>query len=185
MFFFLTTLESQSDKDFILALYHSYYRLMRYQIVQITSDTDSADDLVQDSIVKLIAKIDLLKLLTDNQRLVYCVKTAKYTALDDARRHSLRAKNTSGEDAESVADSADTPEDAYMNSEFNPELASAISRLPTRDQDLLYFKYRLDLSTEELCTVLQISPQSIHQCLSRARKRVYRRLLEGGYLYGK
>ncbi|WP_195283731.1 RNA polymerase sigma factor, partial [Harryflintia acetispora] len=56
------------------------------------------------------------------------------------------------------------------------ELGQAIATLGRRDQDLLYFKYFLELPNSEICTALGISEASIRPLLYRARKRALRAL---------
>lgn len=52
-----------------------------------------------------------------------------------------------------------------------------------RDRDLLYFKYRLDLSAPDICRTMGIKPESFYQALSKARKRLCKIMeQEGGFI---
>ncbi|MPN57023.1 hypothetical protein SDC9_204717 [bioreactor metagenome] len=49
-------------------------------------------------------------------------------------------------------------------------LKNAICKLPQNQKDLLYFKYILEMSDDEIANVLGIAPNSIRQYLTRARR---------------
>lgn len=58
-------------------------------------------------------------------------------------------------------------------------LTDAISKLPQSQKDLLYFKYILDMSDQDIAQVLGIAPSSVRQYLTRARRNA-KSLMERG-----
>lgn len=172
---------SDSDREFILQIYKKFYPQMKYQILHIVGKSENCEDLIQDTVIKLISHIELLQVLQENQMMMYAIKTAKSVALDYMRKKSVRSKwRYYSEEYEEIADKADTPEEICIKKESRTELWETVGGLSERDQDLIYFKYQLDMSTIELCEVLNISEKSIRQCLFRARNRVRKLMMGGG-----
>lgn len=177
----IATIVSDSDREFILSIYKKFYPQMKYQILHVVGKCNDADDLIQDTVIRLIAHIELLKALQENQIMMYAVKTAKSVALDYMRKNLVRSKwRYYPEEYEEIVDKADTPEEICIKKESRTELWETVDGLSERDRDLIYFKYQLDLSMDELCEVLNISEKSIRQCLFRARKRVRTLMMGGG-----
>jgi RNA polymerase sigma-70 factor (ECF subfamily) len=58
-------------------------------------------------------------------------------------------------------------------------LADAITKLPQGQKDLLYFKYMLDMSDQDIAQILGIAPNSVRQYLTRARRNA-KSLMERG-----
>lgn len=164
----------KSDYAFIEEIYRSSYKLAAYHIYRVVKEPVEIADLLQDTFVRLIPKIDLLQSLSENQLRVYISQTAKHTALDYMRKKHVRDKWTyyPEETSPEPADNADTPEEAYIKQERREEIQCAMDKLSERDRDLLYFKYRLDLSAPDICRAMGIKPESFYQALSKARKRL-------------
>lgn len=178
-------MESTSDKIFINAIYCNSYKLAAYQLFQIVKDPHVIADLLQDTFLCLIPKIDLLQSLSENQLRVYISQTAKHIALDYMRKKHVQDKWTyyPEETSPEPADNADTPEEAFLKQERREEIQCAMDKLSERDRDLLYFKYRLDLSAPDICRAMGIKPESFYQALSKARKRLCKIMeQEGGFI---
>lgn len=165
------SIQSDSGHNFIDRIYRNSYKLAAYQLFQIVKDPHVIADLLQDTFVRLIPKIDLLQTLSENQLRVYISQTAKHTALDYMRKKHVRDKWTyyPEETSPEPADNADTPEEAFLKQERREEIQCAMDKLSERDRDLLYFKYRLDLSAPDICRAMGISSLkvSIRLCPKR------------------
>lgn len=106
----IATVVSDSDREFILSIYKKFYPQMKYQILHVVGKCNNADDLIQDTVIRLIAHIELLQVLQENQIMMYAVKTAKSVALDYMRKNSVRGKwQYYPEEYEEIADKAVCP----------------------------------------------------------------------------
>lgn len=56
-------------------------------------------------------------------------------------------------------------------------LNDIISNLPQKQKDLLFFKYILEMSDEDIAEVFEIAPNSVRQYLTRARRNA-KKLME-------
>ena len=80
------------DRTYIMDLYINYYGLVFSKIKNITNSTNDVEDLVNDTFVKLIGKISLLRTLSDYKVTTYIVYTAKSTALNFVKRKGIQNK---------------------------------------------------------------------------------------------
>ncbi len=63
------------------------------------------------------------------------------------------------------------PEDLIIHQQELAELGNAILKLSDKYKDVLYFKYILELHDREIADILNISPDSVRQYLTRARRK--------------
>ncbi|MPM25567.1 hypothetical protein SDC9_72063 [bioreactor metagenome] len=78
-----------------------------------------------------------------------------------------------GDESDAAEDLPDPEGDFVQRVAIQDEakyLCDVISNLPERQRDLLYFKYVLELTDEKIADNLGITPQSVRQYLTRARR---------------
>ncbi len=172
----MTALTNDDDKDFMVDLYRNYYGLVRKTVYNITHDTNIVEDLIDDTFLKLIGKIPLLRTFESCKTAAYVVYTSRSVAINNIKHRDVEKKHMYyGEDtdlAETVIDLKDGVESMIINQEEIAEMNEAILRLSEKEKDLLYFKYILEMNNEELAEILGIKPGSVRQYLTRARRKV-------------
>jgi RNA polymerase sigma factor (sigma-70 family) len=95
------------------------------------------------------------------------------TCVDDAFR--LRAtRHDPLEDVDLVETRESDPVDRL-------EVAAAVARLDTRDQELVALRYGADLPTREIATLLGLTPNAVDVALHRCRERLREELENAGY----
>jgi RNA polymerase sigma factor (sigma-70 family) len=92
-----------------------------------------------------------------------------------ARRRDRLALRVAERDCPS-GDAAPSPEAAALERERDRLLLDAVARLPRRDQQVIGYRYFLDLSEAEMAQALGVRPGTVKSRLSRAMGRL-RRLL--------
>lgn len=171
----MTALVNDDDKDFMVDLYRNYYGLVRKTVYNITHDTNVVEDLIDDTFLKLIGKIPLLRTLACCKTAAYVVYTSRNVAINFIKHRDVEKKHTYyGEDtdlAETVIDLNFGVEGMIIRQEEAMEMNEAILSLPEKEKDLLYFKYVLEMNNEELAEVLGIKSGSVRQYLTRARRK--------------
>lgn len=171
----IAALEDDDDKTFMLNLYQDYYGLMWKTVYSITHDADNAEDLINDIFVKLIEKISLIRTLDDCKTATYVVYTSRSVAINFIKHRDVQKKHVHyGEGiglAEAISGLEDTIENRIIHQEEIEEMGNAILRLPEKQKDLLYFKYILEMDDAEIAEILRISPDSVRQYLTRARRK--------------
>lgn len=179
----ISAIEDEDDKAFMLNLYQDYYPLIRKTIYSIMHDFKGIDDLIEDTFIKLIEKISLLRTFDCCKTAAYVVYTAKSVAINFIKHRDVQQKHVFyGKDAD-VSDELMIPEDTLEESYFHREeleaLSDAVLRLPDREKDILYFKYILEKTDSEIAEDLSISPGSVREYLTRARRSA-KKLMEQG-----
>lgn len=170
----IAAMAGDDDKAFMLSLYNDYYGLVRKTVYNITHDADNAEDLINDTFIKLIEKISLIRTLDSYKTAAYVVYTSRSVAINFIKHQSVQKKHAYyGEDmdlAEKVPSLEDAMEDRIIHQEEIEALGNAILRLPEKQKDLLYFKYILGMADAEIADTFGIAPDSVRQYLTRARR---------------
>lgn len=162
-----------SDREFVLDLYKNYYGLVRKTITRISFNKNNIEDLVNDVFVKLIGKVTLLRTFESCRTTAYVVYTSRSVAINYIKHNDVENKHILYvDDLEIYEDTytEDAPEEIVMRKDELRILADAISRLPQSQKDILYFKYRLKMSDEEIAQILGIATNSVREYLTRARR---------------
>ena len=166
----LLSVKNEEDRAYLDALYRQHCRLMFAAAWKYTSDRPTAEDIVSESIVALLGKVDVLRTMNPAALRVYLVTTVRNTAFSHFRRtkridaYHLRVSD------ETIACLPEQLPPAQQN-----ELADVIRAMHSmneRDQAVLKMKYFYGLDNDEIARAMHLSPESIRQILSRARKRL-------------
>lgn len=170
----IAALTDHDDRAFMLGLYQDYYGLVQHSLTSLISDPINIEDLINDTFIKLIEKTGLLRTLECYRLVAYVVYTARSVAINFIRRKNVRSKYVFfTEDVEAAVgrmDIGESVEDMIVSRQEISQLWSAILQLPERQKDLLYFKYMLEMDDAAIAELLMISPASVRQYLTRARR---------------
>ena len=150
----------RGDLDSFLVLCQRYYPAMVAVTRAVLSDDHLCEDAVQEALAKACRKLHSLK------------NPSRFGAwLTAICRNEARSMLRQIPKAESLGN-RDVPEET---SEEDPDVdlvRQAIGHLPVEARELLYLKYRNDLSYQAIAEVLDTTPQSVHGKLQRARQSV-------------
>ncbi len=178
----ITELEND-DKSFALHLYKNYYGLVRKTVYNITHDMGILEDLINDTFIKLIEKISLIRTLERCKTTAYIIYTSRSVAINYIKRRDIQNKYICyGEDtdlAEIISENGINIENRIIRQEEIGELVSAILRLPERQKDLLFFKYMLEMDDDNIARIFGIATNSVRQYLTRARRNA-KNIMERG-----
>lgn len=170
-----TISENQSDRIFMLELYQKFFRLMFFTARKYHLQQDDCEEVVQESLVKLIQKVSLLRKMPEPVLASYIVSTTRNTAIDYLKRQIALGANVSSLDDESFSahlESQLPPLDDQMESEeLREQLAAVLDKIPSDDRVLLEGKYLLQYSDTTLSKILHCKVSSIRMKLTRARRR--------------
>ena len=180
--FVILAIEDEGDRAFMTELYYQYERLIWSEIRKILKDHPEAEDVFQTCLMKLVRNVKKLRSLTTTRELVnYIMTAAQHTALDAVRgkkNQPMESINDEEWDGRRSLRSEDDLEEILYRRESVAQLESIWPLLDERSRYLLEGKYFLDLSTREMGAVLHITHDSVRVELSRARKKVRKRLAE-------
>jgi len=171
--------EEPGDRAFMLDLYQRFQRLMFSTAQKYGRKNDFPEEVVQESLVKLIGKVDLLRELSPRALASYVTAVTRNTAVDCIRSRERRNAASLDDEAFRELEAPLIPLDEFMgDKERGKRLADALGRLSDTDRALLEGKYLLEYPDEVLAGQLGCQPGSLRAKLTRARRRAFK-VLEG------
>lgn len=184
MIAFISTMVSDpSNREFMTAFYEKYYRLMFSIAKGICQEYYDSEEIVQDAILKLISKINLLRSLPEENRVYYTAATIRNTAFSLLRRKA-REKNIivpmSDWFSDLVSEEENPVEDRMILTENIEEMAHCWEYLTEEEQFLLEGRYILELTDHELAEQVGCKPDSIRMKLTRTRRKMKKLILNYG-----
>ena len=140
------------------------------QATHIIGDQDDAEDVVQESLLRLLVHRREWEHYSSLEAL--CRTVVHHQAIDFLRRTRPRAEI---EEADRLL--APSTEDEIEHAEVQALLTSAIDSLPTKQRLIFRLKEVEGYKVEEIARIAGLSPEAIYNNLSRARSALRSRLL--------
>jgi RNA polymerase sigma-70 factor (ECF subfamily) len=166
---------NDEDSSFEEQLYLKYKGLMSYIANKFISDSTLAEDLVSDSVVKILKNINTLKGYNCYQQGQYIVFIVKNTCIDHLKKIE-RQKIVYIEDEKFDSVAAGTnkndPLDYAISSEGFEALVTIIMDLPDKLKDVAYHYFINEQNHNEIAEILGISYDNSKTRLMRARKLI-------------
>ncbi len=167
-----TSGSSESDGVFIARLYDEFKYIMLSTAKSYVSSPEDREDIVQESVIKLLKKAALLREKERPALAAYIVYTVRNTAKNHLRRRSVERAHFGESDGDTEPEADMIPLDELMAlRERQVRLDRLLSGLSEDDQTLLIGKYILEYSDEELARELGCKSASVRMKLTRARRR--------------
>ena len=127
---------SVDDQKYFTEVYLRYEPIMYSTARKYIDNINSIEDIVQDSVEKLIDKIGTLKKLNHHSLSTYIVYTVKNTAMNHLRRANIELKHFISEQdsvMELFSDNRyNTPESILLSAEFTNETWELLGKLPEK-----------------------------------------------------
>ncbi len=166
-----TSNSSESDGEFIARLYEEFKYIMLSTAKRYVDSPEDREDIVQESVVKLLGKAPLLRGKERPALAAYVVYTVRNTAINHLRHVSVEKAHFEELDGDAEPEAGAMPLDELMAlREREVHLDRLLSRLSQDDRTILIGKYILEYSDEELARELGCKSASVRMKLTRARR---------------
>lgn len=167
------------EKEFFESIYN-HYKLLMYQTARrYTSNQADLEDIMQDSVERLLRKTHRLMAIPSCALAAYIVYTVRSVAIN-LRRHQSVVKQHSIPLDVNEQDTFESPhlspDKIVEKLDVHKQLSLLWDKLSEEDQDLLYRKYIADQTDEELAAIYHCKKESIRMKLTRARRRAMKLL---------
>lgn len=161
-----------SDKAFFQAFYEEHIRFLYYLARKYAPNSDECDDLVQDTIVRLMNNTAVLRQIDRCKAAKYIDLTIR-TAYLDRERHRKKERIIFLDDKslEKLMIERLLPEDIDQELSASLAVEKLKRELPARDWIVLEGKHFLGLSHEELSALVDSTPDSVRMLLHRAKEK--------------
>lgn len=177
--FISTQTNDLNDREYMIWLYKEFERLMYATAYKYTSVPQIAEDVVQDSILNLIQKIDTIRPMKRCVLGGYIVATIRNASINQIRVQNYEQLHLLGNPDELNNVPSDfSLEDLIVVSEHLDGLSKIWLKLAPETQFLLEGKYILGYNDKELARKLSCKPSSIRMKLTRARRNALALLIE-------
>ena len=171
-------IENDDNRELMIDLYDTYYSLMYEKAKYIVKDAFVAEDMVQETLAKLIDSIGITRKIECCVLPAYLVICIKRTCIDYLRREKVREEHSAASmddeqyHFENADDTTDVEAEVLKKLDVD-ELKSIFLSIPEKLQNVLEYKYVLDLPDEDIAGLIGVSKNSVRQYLTRARRAVY------------
>ena len=182
MLIFTTMINDVDDRAFMQEVYQQNERLMHAIALKYASNTQDCEDIVHDTVERLCKNIIKITGLPNSALRAYVVYAVRNTAINFRKHQATINRHIQQLSDDDLSSEYDQPESIIERIEDLQEKRTSLTKVWTQltdaEQELLYRKYVLDQTTEELSGIFQCSRDSIRMRLSRARRKSLR-LMKG------
>lgn len=144
----------------IQELYHKYEQHLLRFARSLSGDKSEAEDLVQETFLKSMINMELLCTLPDYKVKSWLFKVIKNCFIDKKRSRKLEVLT---EFYENQYELLDEP-----NLDINILTQEALSYLPEKSRDIIYKRYFLDMTSDEIGKILSIPSSTVRYHLRSA-----------------
>lgn len=171
--------QESHDRAFMLTLYNEYQRLMYYIANKCCTDPYDCEEIVQDTVLKLINKVAVLRSLEENALAAYVSVAVRNTAFTLLRRQARERKMfvSWSEDMNYIPSPGLSIEEGMILLEKKTSLLEIWELLSPEDRFLLEGRYILRYTDSELAEGLGCKASSMRMKLTRARRKALQLML--------
>ena len=156
-------------------LFDRYREAIHRLFVQRTGDTDDADDLLQETFVKVYVNLHRYRAEYTFGQWLYTI--ARNTFIDYVRRR--QDDLPIDERFTAPASSAPTPEESVINSQQQKQIEHCLGELAPRYRQLIRMRFFEEYSYEEIAAKLSLPLGTVKTRIHRAREQMCRLITRG------
>ena len=170
-----------AEDGFLAAFYEEYRGYLYYTARKFTDSPQDCEDIIQDTMVRLLRNEENLRQLQGNQAATYLYLTVRSVFADRQSRVREQAAEDHVLELAQVSREDGRTEDG-LNAKWDAQILK--QQLPQRDWQMLELKYIAGYSDQEIAAEMGCNAGSVRTLLSRVRRRA-KSLLTGGTQAGK
>lgn len=176
----LVLMVRDGDSDAFEALFNRYRDSLRKLLQSRVANNEDAEDLLQDTFVKVFLNIDKYDERYTFGQWVYTI--ARNTFIDYIRRRRDEVSTGSySQDKSSVAPSSDaSPEERFISIQSNNQIEGYMNSLSPKYRRLIELRFYKEYSYEEIASELGMPIGTVKTQIHRAREQLCKLISAGG-----
>jgi RNA polymerase sigma-70 factor, ECF subfamily len=174
-----SSLSSQPDETLIKAVAAGHQIAMRILyarhsvrvfrfITRLVTDSGRAEDLVSEVFIDIWSQADRFE--GRSQVSTWILSIARFKALSALRQR--RAVGLDETAMDMIADTADTPEQAVLNTNLGEQLRACLAQMSREHREVIDLVYYREKSVEEVAEIMQTPKNTVKTRVHYARKRL-------------
>ncbi|MCL2224180.1 MAG: sigma-70 family RNA polymerase sigma factor [Defluviitaleaceae bacterium] len=172
-------IDSNEERVKLEDLYKKYRGLMFHIAIKIVKDKTLAEDVLSDSVIKLIRHRKKIFEMNCYQQQLYIVNIIKTTSWDMLKKMKYNTADDTEDILSAIPDNDDVMLDQLIAKEGYETIKEAIKALPDSLRNVAYLNLICERNHEEIAEILGISNAASKMRLTRAKKAM-REALTGG-----
>lgn len=166
------------DNAFFLQFYKENKGFLYFTAQKFTDNSNDCEDVVQESVIRLLKNIHTLRELDRNRSFKYMALTVRSAFLDHQRKKHPELV-ISMDDLEVLTQEEPTSDQSDDPAAIHLEVLVLKQSLSARDWMVLEGRYILGYTYEELSEQMGLTQENIRMIVSRAKEKARRLLLSG------
>lgn len=169
----------KGDKTAFQELIAKYRPLVYKFLIKLTGSKQSAEDLTQETFLKIIRNIDKFDLYGKAKFSTYIITVAKNSYIDELKRESRHIKGCTMDENFELIDLGVSVEDAVIDKLEGSEIIGRINDLTEEQRVVIKLKYIEELTLKEIGEILKLEPKTVKSRIHNGIVKL-RQLLERG-----
>lgn len=160
----------------LIAKYHPY---VHKYLLKASEDPNLAEDLVQESFIKIIRSMDQFDPHGTARFSTYLIAVARNCLIDHYRRERKRAADVPLEEAFAIEAEGKPLQELVGDKLQQQEILEWMEQLPREQRIVIRMKYFEDLTLKEIGAILLLEPKTIKSRIHNGIVKL-RRMMKGG-----
>ncbi len=178
----LVILAGDGDSQTFEALFNRYRDAIRKLYLQRTGNTDDADDMLQETFVKVFLNLEKYDTKFTFGQWVYTIARNVFIDHVRKRRDDLSIDLLPGGGQITPVATEASPEERYINSQRGAQLQAHLSQLSPRYRKLIELRFFMEYSYEEIALHLNMPMGTVKTQIHRAREQLCKLITESDIL---
>ena len=170
---------TESQKTRFETVYYKYRRLLFTIIRKRVSCDSDAEDILQNTFIKIARNIDKLGDTESKETIAFLTVIAKNTAYDFLRKNS-GCEEINIEEIGEIVTQHDSISELISNIEYE-RIVECIRKIPSPYAEVMFLHYVKDYSIKQTAKLLERKPQTVKMQLVRGKKILIKNLSEVRY----
>ena len=167
--FYLSIVETEEQKNKVIFIYENFFSYMSFKANQVLKNKDDVEDVVHESMLKIIENIDIIDLSDVSRARSLCGMIAKNKAIDHCKLKDNQSISLEETITEAPLEDS-SPEEIVIKEEMYNILLSAFHSLDDRYRDPCILKFLYNYKEREIALLLDLPPNTVSTRIYRGKQ---------------